>query len=296
MYFTGFADEAAKGLEGQVKATRELGWRNIESRCIGGTNIHDISDAEFDRVQEVLELADIKINCFGSTIANWAKKITDAEDTSFEEAKRAIPRMQKLGTKLVRIMSYAVIEENDPDDQMEEERYRRLRELQKMFADAGITPVHENCMNYGGMSWQYTMRLIENVPGLKLVYDTGNPLLNPDRSKSKPWPRQDSWEFYQKVKEHVEYIHIKDVIWHADKNEPEYTYPGKGQGCVKQILTDAINSGYDGGLSIEPHLAVVFHDASVDSSEEKMYKSYVRYGRDLVNIVENIKKKELETA
>ena len=53
--------------------------------------------------------AGVKINCFGSAVANWGKRIDESFDTSLEEAKRAIPRMQKLGTKLVRIMSFAVL-------------------------------------------------------------------------------------------------------------------------------------------------------------------------------------------
>ena len=47
--------------------------------------------------------------------------------------------MQRLGTKLIRIMSFAVITDREPDDQMEEERFQRLRELRKLFADAGMT-------------------------------------------------------------------------------------------------------------------------------------------------------------
>ena len=58
--------------------------------------------------------------------------------------------MKRLGTKLVRVMSFARLEDREPDDQMEEERFRRLRELTKMFLDQGMQPVHENCMNYGG--------------------------------------------------------------------------------------------------------------------------------------------------
>ena len=58
--------------------------------------------------------------------------------------------------------------------------------------------VHENCMNYGGMSWQHTLEL-QYLPGLKLVYDTGNPVFARDRSKEgNPW--QDPWEFYQENK------------------------------------------------------------------------------------------------
>ena len=52
MYFTGFADEAAKGIDGQIKATLDLGWHNIEARAIDGVNIHDLDDAAFDAVAE----------------------------------------------------------------------------------------------------------------------------------------------------------------------------------------------------------------------------------------------------
>ena len=50
MYFTGFADEAAPGIDDQIAVTKELGWSNIESRNIDGVNIHDLSDEAFDEV------------------------------------------------------------------------------------------------------------------------------------------------------------------------------------------------------------------------------------------------------
>jgi len=47
MYLTGFADEAAFDIHGQIGATKELGWHSIELRRAGSVNIHDIPDAEF---------------------------------------------------------------------------------------------------------------------------------------------------------------------------------------------------------------------------------------------------------
>ena len=289
LYFTGFADEAAKGIEGQIKATRELGWTNIESRNVDGKNIHDLSDAEFDRVAGQLADAGIRINCFGSAIANWGKQITDPMDSSLAETRRAIPRMQRLGTKLVRIMSFAVLKDRDPNDQMEEERFRRLRDLQAMFSDAGITPVHENCMNYGGMGWTYTLRMLENVPGLKLVFDTGNPVFTPDYAKPKPWPRQSAWEFYTHVKEHVVYVHVKDGTWDEAGQKQAFTHAGEGQGDVRRILKDLLVGGYAGGVSIEPHLAVVFHDKKQSSSEAIMFENYVEYGRRVERMIAQLK-------
>jgi sugar phosphate isomerase/epimerase len=288
MYLTGFADEAAKDIDGQIRATKELGWENIESRNIDGKNIHDISDEEFDIVCEKLAQAEVKINCFGSAIANWGKKITEPFDSSIVETKRAIPRMQKLGCKLIRIMSFAVLDDKGPDEQMEQERFRRVRELKKMFDDAGLTVVHENCMNYGGMGWKYTLKLIENVPGLKLVFDTGNPVFTDDRMKAKPYPKQSAWEFYKHVKEHIEYVHIKDGKWEKETCKIKFTFAADGDGDVKRIVKDLLDSGYKGGISMEPHLAVVYHDSSMQSEEGVKYANYIEYGRRFMTLLKEI--------
>jgi sugar phosphate isomerase/epimerase len=285
MYLTGFADEAAKDIDGQIRATRELGWTHIESRNIDGTNIHDLPDAAFDTVCGKLRDAGIRVNCFGSAIANWAKRIDEPFDSSLAEARRAIPRMKRLGTQLVRIMSFAVLPDRGPEDQMEAERFRRVRELLKLFAGEGLTPVHENCMNYGGMGWPYTLRLIENVPGLKLVFDTGNPVFSDDRAKPAPHPKQSAWEFYAHVREHIAYVHIKDGIWDAAKQTAVFTFPGEGHGDVPRIVKDLVARGYDGGISIEPHLAVVFHDASITAEDEVRYRNYVEYGRRMEKMI-----------
>ena len=289
-YFSGIGDEAANRIDDQIRAIKTLGWENLEARGVevpgyAKANIHDIPDAAFDIVVEKVNAAGIRINCFGSTIGNWAKKIDDSFEPSLAETRRAIPRMKRLGTKFVRIMSFAV---RPDEDQMPHERFRRLREITRMFLDEGIQPVHENCMNYGGMGWPFTLELLENVPGLKLVFDTGNPIFNDDRSKAKPWRKQDPWEFYQHVKEHIVHVHVKDARWKVAKNDADYTMPGEGDGKVREILGDLIGSGYSGGISIEPHVAVVFHDATVKTSEEEMFNSFVEYGRRLMALVEDI--------
>lgn len=292
MYLTGFADEAGTDIDTQIRATKELGWTNIESRAISGKNIHDLSDADFDVVCGKLAAAGVAINCFGSAIANWAKKIDEPFDSSLAEVRRAIPRMQRLGTRMIRIMSFAVRKDGDADaaDQMEEERFRRVRELHRMFTDAGILPVHENCMNYGGMSWRHTLKLIENVPGLKLVFDTGNPVFSDDRSKPAPHPKQSSWEFYEHVRDHIAYVHIKDGIWDPAEKKTRATYAGEGSGRIPDIVKDLLGRGYDGGFSIEPHLAVVHHDPTITSPDAIRYANYVEYGRRFMKLVDAARK------
>lgn len=291
MVLCGISDEAGNTLASQIQATKELGWchlemRNVEVPGFPKGNLHDIPEAAFEQVVDQLAHAGISVWCFASTIGNWAKKIEDPFDITLDEVARAIPRMQRLGTRFVRVMSYKVRED---DDQMESERFRRLTAITQRFLDAGIQPVHENCMNYGGMSPDHAVRLIENVPGLKWVFDTANPVFNSDRSKPKPWPRQDPWEFWTRVRDVSVHIHIKDARWNPVKNDAEYSWPGDGDGAVERILKDAFACGYDAGISIEPHMVAVFHDSESAAMDEALRANYVEYGRRLEKLIARLK-------
>ena len=233
MYLTGIADEASQNIETQIEVTRQLGWNAIESRFIDGKNIHDLGDKAFDQVCEALDGSGVHINAFGSAIANWGKDVRDDFSITEAEINRTIPRMKKLGTRFVRVMSYKVTEGVEV---MADERIKRLQLILDAFTAEGITVVHENCMNYGGMCWQHTLELMEALPGMKLVYDTGNPVFNRDYMKeNNSW--QDPWEFYQNVKSHIAYVHVKDCLNPSPENGNKeiYTYPGDGQGPVRPL-------------------------------------------------------------
>ena len=287
MTLTGIGDEAGNTIDAQVQATKELGWKHLEMRGVEvagfpKANFHDIPDKAFDTAVGKLQDAGVGVYCFGSTIMNWAKKVDDPFETTLAEVKRAIPRMQRLETKFVRIMSF---KPGDDDYKIPAEVFKRVREVTERFLDAGITPVHENCMNYGGMSWQHALDLLDKAPGLKWVFDTANPVFNPDRSKPKPWPRQDTWEFWTHVRDHVVHIHVKDATWVPAKNDADYNWPGEGEGKVREILKDAFARGYDGGISIEPHMVVVFHDAQSKSNDQAMRENFIEYGRRLQKLI-----------
>lgn len=288
MIFTGIGDEAANLLEHQIQTAKELNWGCLEMRGVEvpgfpKANFHDLPEAAFALAVRQLESSGTKVYCFGSTIMNWAKKLEDPFTLTLEEVKRAIPRMTRLGTKFVRIMSF---KPGDDEYRIPAEVFRRVKEVTDRFLDAGLQPVHENCMNYGGMSWQHALELLDKCPGLKWVFDTANPVFNPDRSKPKPWPKQDPWELWEHIRDHVVHIHVKDATWNAAKNDADYNWPGEGQGRVYDILRDALARGYNAALSIEPHMVVVFHDAQVQTANEQaMRKNFIEYGRRLETIV-----------
>ena len=183
MELMGIADEGAVTIEGQIRVTQDLGWKWIESRFVEIEGfekgpIHDIPEEAFDQVVAKLEESSVGIYAFGSTICNWQKTVETPFEVTLAEVERTIPRMKRLGTKFVRIMSFK------PDDDAgttPPEVFERVGEVTKRFLDEGLQPVHENCMNHGGMSGQHAEELLEKVPGLKWVFDTANPIFNADR-------------------------------------------------------------------------------------------------------------------
>jgi sugar phosphate isomerase/epimerase len=293
MILSGISDEAAAGLDGQIQAHRQLGWRWLEMRGVelpgvSKANFHDIPEDAFERAVKQIEAAEMGVYCFGSTIMNWSKTVNDPFEPTLAEVKRAIPRMARLGTKFVRVMSF---KPGDDESRIPDEVFRRVKEVTNRFLDAGLQPVHENCMNYGGMSWKHTLELLDRCPGLKLVFDTANPIFNPDRSRPKPWTRQDPWEYWEHVRDHVVHIHVKDAAWNPSTKEVDYKWPGEGQARVHDILKDAAARGYAGAVTIEPHMVIVFHDTQAKAANvEAMRENYVEYGQRLERLIADLAK------
>lgn len=282
MFYSGISDEAGQSIDTQIQAHRELGWGYLELRLVDGVNITALPDDTFDVVYRKVEEAGMKVSCFASAIANWARPITCDPSIDVEDLKRAIPRMQRFHTSYIRVMSYP----NDPknpisDADWRDEAIRRMKALAEIAEGGGVILLHENCSGWGGQSAENSNILLEAVdsPALRVVFDTGNPVTY----------GQDAWEYYQTVYPHIEYVHIKDAK--KVNGEDVYTFCGEGDGRVRDILRDLLGKGYAGGVSIEPHLAAVIHTGQKAESTQQLYNSYTEYGRRLMQIVEEVRPK-----
>ena len=303
LYFTGFADEVSGDIDVQIKATQELDWNFIEARNIEGENLTDISDKKFEEIYSKLVESGINISCFGSKVANWGKSPYKEEDyeQSIEELKRAIPRMKKLGTKMIRGMSFFIPKNEHPNNpELEKSIIKKLKVLVNMCEQEDIIYLHENCMNYFSQSYEHMERLIKSMdsPYFKVVFDTGNPVFTDNRIGDPPYKKQNTWEVYQILKHKIHYIHIKDGIFIKDTEnyfpEVDYTFPGEGNGQVKKVLKDLIANGYKGGISIEPHMGQVYHTESYNNKDKSLdeykFNTYIEYGKKTMKMVENIRK------
>jgi sugar phosphate isomerase/epimerase len=277
MFFSGISDESGQPIATQVRAHKDLGWKHLELRMVDGVNITQLNDSAFDDVRRAVLEANMTVSCFGSAIANWARPITTEFQVDLDDLNRAIPRMRALSTPYIRVMSYPNhTEEPLPESAWRKESIRRMREMATIAEGEGIVLVHENCSGWGGLSAENSNILLGEVgsPALKVVFDTGNPVTY----------GQDTWEYYKAVRKDIVYVHIKDAV--REKGVDHYVVCGEGEGYVPEVVGDLLATGYDGGFSIEPHLAAIIHTGQQASSDEQLYDSYVNYGRKLMDIVQ----------
>ena len=72
------------------------------------------------------------------------------------------------------------------------------------------------------------------------------------------------------------------------KEEARYTFPGEGNGKVREVVADLLKNGYDGGFSMEPHMGSVFHDTDNNSADDKRKEIYIEYGRRFEKLIEEL--------
>lgn len=282
MIITGISDEAGRDIRTQIKAHKELGWSALELRLHNGVNASttDFSDKDFDEVRKALDEAEMTVTGFGSAIGNWSRNIRGDFSIDVNDLKIAAKRMNMLGTKYIRTMTW--VPDKDDIAYSRNEGIRRYKELAKIAEDEGILLAHENCEGWGGFSPSNMIELKTEVnsPNLVLLYDTGNVVSHGD----------DPEEFFKGIRGHFDYIHIKDAKFGLNGKEHTFTYCGEGDGRLPEILRRIIKEdGYDGVISIEPHVAAIVHEGSESSKgDEMMYNSYIEYGRKLEKILSKI--------
>jgi len=284
MYMSGIADEAGVSIEKQIRAHRELGWNHIEIRNVNGKNLIDIDNNEFNQIAEKLDEAEMQVCCFASQIANWARRISGSFDLDLEELKRAIPRMQRLHTKYIRIMSYP--NDNWNGDDWRKEIMRRLMELARIAEDGGVVLAHENCSGWGGMDPEGALDIMETVdsPNLRFLFDTGN-----RPGEGTPGGKGTPWDVYQKVKSYIVHVHIKD---YRNKGGSQRVFLGEGICRVEEIIKNLLSLGYRGGFSIEPHMVPIVPLSKEPADPEVAYHLYLEYGRKAQALVEKAKKEQ----
>ncbi len=277
---TGIGDEGGASIAVQISNHRNLGWDSIELRSIDGKNICEMDDKAFDSVYAEIKEAGIRTICFGSSIANWARPISTPFSRDIEDLRRAVPRMRRLGTSFIRIMSYP----NDGGDEKswKVEVFKRMSELVTIAEGEGIVLVLENCDGWASTTPRQLSELLSHfhTNALRVVFDPGNPIGHGANV-------EDVWSFYRAALPYIVHFHIKDCRRFPD-GSIQHVMPGDGDCDVEEIIRNLVKTGYSGMFSIEPHLSVSAHLGSISFEGNNLQENYLEYGRRAQGILDKI--------
>jgi sugar phosphate isomerase/epimerase len=238
---SGFADEISPDPGQQLATLAAESITHLELRSAWGTNVADFSDAQLASFQAALDGAGVSVSAIGSPIGKI--DVRDAFPPELHRLRRIADIADALRTRVVRVFSFFIPEREPP------ERYRsrvidQMAALAAVAAERGLVLAHENEKLIYGDVPERCADILASVasPALRATFDAANFVQCGVR------PHTDA---YQLLRPYLVYVQIKDALAATGQVVPA----GHGDGEVRETLSALIESGFDGFLSLEPHLA-----------------------------------------
>lgn len=236
---SGFADEIDADIDKQIALLKQLDLSYIEFRSAGGINVADYTIDQAKALKEKLDANGIRLSAVGSPIG----KIGIADDFAphLEKLDHVMELAKIFETDRIRMFSFYMPKESNPHD-YRDEVLRRTEAMVAAAAKQNILLLHENEKGiYGDMAVR-CLDLMKQFygPNYQCTFDFANFVQC----------GQDPLEAYEMLAPYVSYIHVKDAMAKDGLVVPA----GQGDGKLKEVFTLLDKAGYQGFLSLEPHL------------------------------------------
>lgn len=236
---SGFSDEISPEIDVQFAALGRLNIKYFEPRGVDGENISVLSDKQVAQLRAKMDKAGIRASSIGSPVG----KIKVSEDFAphFEMFKKIVKTAKMLDCRYIRIFSFY----HDGEVWTEEERaevFRRLKAMITYAEEEDIVLLHENEKDIYGDTSEHCLELMEELSSAHFgcVFDPANFVQCGEDTK----------EAFENLSPYIRYMHIKD----AKSTDRKVVPPGEGDGNIPYLLARLFEGGYDGFISLEPHL------------------------------------------
>ena len=253
---SGFADEIHENLGEQIRVLKKLGMSHVEMRGVNGKGLVEYSMDEVKEIKKQLDAEGIRLSSVGSPIGKI--QITDDFAPHMELYKHTVDIAHAMETDYIRMFSF-FMPENEDYGQYKDPVMERLGKMVDYAKANDIILLHENEKYIYGDKAPRCMEIQKAFYGehYKAVFDFANFVQC----------KQDTLEAYEMMKPYVAYIHIKDALW----SDASVVPPGTGDGHLEEILRKFKASGYQGFLSLEPHLSdfAGFSALEMNASQKK---------------------------
>lgn len=240
-----FADEISPDLDEQIATLQREGIRYLDLRGMWNINVLDLSDAHIRQIKQALDAYGIGVAAIGSPIGKVA--IDSPFEATMQKLERAISVAQAFGTPFIRIFSFY-----PPTDAQgagaslgaqRDEVMRRLHVMIERARVAGIVLLHENEKDIYGDTIDRCVDLMQSCEDehFRVAFDPANFI----QCGQIPYP-----DAYEALHPWLAYMHVKDALV-----DGSVVAAGEGAGRWPELLQRLREGGYDGFLSLEPHLA-----------------------------------------
>ena len=251
---SGFADEIDQDLTIQIESLKKLNMHYVEMRGVDGNNLIYHTAEKVKEIKGRLDEAGISLSAVGSPLGKIG--IEDPFEKHFEDFKQAVDIAHRIGTKNIRMFSFYI-----PEGKNEIYKNQVFEKIGYMvdYAKANdAVLLHENEKDIYGEKAKGCKELMDTFrcENFKAIFDFANFVQ----------AGQDTLEAYEMLKNDIAYIHVKDAIAGNGKVVPA----GMGDGNVAVILKDLYANGFNGFLSLEPHLFNFTGFAGLERGKDKI--------------------------
>src|SRR5579863_329530 len=238
-----FADEISPDLDEQVAVLQREGIRYLDLRGVWNINVLDLSDEQIGKIKRTLDAQGIGVAAIGSPLG----KVALDSPLEIQKLERAIQVAKVFETLYIRIFSFYPPERSTEGD-VEADRYRdevtgRLQVMIERASAAGVTLLHENEKDIYGDSIAHCVDLMQSCEDehFRVAFDPANFI----QCGQVPYP-----DAYEALLPWLAYVHVKDAL-----PDGSVVAAGGGVSHWPELLRHLREDGYDGFLSLEPHLA-----------------------------------------
>ncbi len=244
LIISGFSDEISSNFDEQLQVVRQLGMSYISLRGIDGKNINEYSIEEVEKsILPRLESYGVKVSSIGSPIGKIFIDDEEGFSNQLDDLERLCKICHLLDCQYIRMFSFYIAKDKNYDD-YKDLVVKKLKDFTQIAEKHNIILLHENEKDiYGDIGRRCKVLFDEvNSKHFKAIFDFANFVQC----------QEDVMDCYNMLKPNVVYFHIKDATTLDNQN----VVCGTGEGRIEEILKIAINDGYEGFLTLEPHLVI----------------------------------------
>jgi len=262
---TGFGDEISPELNEQLDLLQSEGVNYLELRGVWGKNVLDLSDEEAGRVRNELERRKVGVSAIASPIGKIS--IDEPFEPHLAHFRRALDLADFFQAPYIRLFSFYV-----PHGTAE---FCRDQVMSRMFALAEAAHGRkailgiENEHGLYGDTPERSLDLIQTLksPQWTTIYDPCNYVMENIRPFTQAFPM---------LAGTIGYLHVKD----ADMSTHKMCVAGKGDAQVTEAMAALLTRGYNGFLSLEPHLLIAGQSSGVSGPD--LFRDAIRAVKDIL--------------